>query len=181
MERIVRNCSRNGETIEIEQNIYEEIKKVLDYLKKLNIEYRIEYHPPLATIDEVLNYWGEMDSVHCKNLFFRNHKGRRHYLVLIECRKELNIAALEKMLKQGKLTFASPKRMERYLGVTGGSVSPFGLLNDEERHVKLFIDKELKSADKISFHPNDNRASVTIRYSDFIKFLEERGNEYEYI
>jgi Ala-tRNA(Pro) deacylase len=119
--------------------------------------------------------------MHCKNLFFRNHKGNRHYLVIIKDTTPFSIKSLEKKLKQGKLTFGSEKRLVKYLGVRPGSVSPFGLVNDEDHHVYLFLDKQLQTADKISFHPNDNTASLVISYTDFIKYLNASGNGYEFI
>ena len=143
----------------------------MDFLAANGIEYEIYEHPPLDTIEIALKYWKDIDAMHCKNLFFRNHKGNRHYLVIIKDTTPFDIHSLEKQLKQGKLTFGSEKRLEKYLGVKPGSVSPFGLLNDTEHHVHLFLDKQLKNADKISFHPNDNTASVVIRYEDFLKFL----------
>ncbi len=155
--------------------------KVLTFLKENDIPYAIYEHPPLDTIEIALHYWKDIDAMHCKNLFFRNHKGNRHYLVIIKDTTPFNIHSLEKQLKQGKLTFASEKRLEKYLGVKPGSVSPFGLMNDMEHHVHLFLDNQLQSAHKISFHPNDNTASVVIRYTDFIRFLKLMGNSFEFI
>jgi Ala-tRNA(Pro) deacylase len=71
--------------------------------------------------------------------------------------------------------------MDKYLGVEAGSVSPFGLINDSENHVHLFLDKNLKDSEKISFHPNINTASVVIAFSDFRKYLEWVGNSYEFL
>ena len=156
-------------------------KKVLEVLKTLDIEFDIYEHPPLPTIEDAVKYWKEITSTHCKNIFFRNHKGNRHYLVVIDHRATLAIHDLEKRLKQGKLSFASIKRLQRYLGLEPGSVSPFGLINDTENHVHLFLDKNLKSAQKISFHPNDNTASVVIDFNDFMKYLNWTGNTYEFI
>jgi Ala-tRNA(Pro) deacylase len=101
--------------------------------------------------------------------------------VISDHRYQLDIHDLEKRLKQGKLTFASPKRMMKYLGTEPGSVSLFGLINDEEDHVHLFIDENLKQADKISFHPNINTASLVISVEDMMKFLEWSGNSYEFL
>ncbi|MFO7934836.1 MAG: prolyl-tRNA synthetase associated domain-containing protein [Bacteroidales bacterium] len=156
-------------------------EKVLRLLEELQIPYELHEHPPVATVEEALPYWKKIDATHCKNLFFRNHKGNRHYLVILKHDRQLNIRDLEKRLKQGKITFASPRRMERYLGVPGGSVSLFGLVNDKENHVHLFLDAGLKPASRISFHPNDNTATVVISYSSFMKFLEWSGNTYEFI
>src|SRR5690554_4408704 len=79
------------------------IEKVLQYLTNLHIDYNVWYHPPLPTIEEALEYWKDMPGTHCKNLFFRNHKGNRHYLVIFECHKELDVKNLEQKLKQGKI------------------------------------------------------------------------------
>ena len=62
-----------------------------------------------------------------------------------------------------------------------GSVSPFGLLNDEEHHVYVFLDENLKQAEKLSFHPNDNRASLAVKTEDFVRYMETVGNGYEWI
>ena len=150
-------------------------------LKDLNINFDYYGHPPVATIEEARKYWKDIESTHCKNLFFRNHKGDRHYLVIIEHSKDLLIRDLEKRLKQGKLSFASDQRMHKYLGLMPGSVSPFGLINDTEKHVHLFLDESLKTSAKISFHPCINTASLIIAYNDFERFLKWTGNNYEYL
>ena len=150
-------------------------------LSELDIKYELYEHPPVPTVEDALPYWDKIDATHCKNLFFRNHKGNRHYLVILKHNRKLNIRDLEQRLKQGKISFASPQRMERYLGLSGGSVSVFGLINDEENHVHLFLDDGLMSADKISFHPNENNATVVISDQSFIKFLDWSGNSYEFI
>ena len=181
------------------------IDKVHKFLEDNGIEYVTHRHPPLPTIELALEYWKEIDSTHCKNLFFRNHKGNRHYLVVFECHKELGIHSLEKSLKQGKLSFASQERMERCLGLLPGSVSPFGLINDmnlvqetadglqpcegvsakelfENGHrVKLFLDADLQAAERLSFHPCDNTASTVVSNEGFRRFLEIWGGEYEWI
>jgi Ala-tRNA(Pro) deacylase len=156
-------------------------KKVFQTLDWLGISYEVHEHPPLPTIEEAVKYWGNIEATHCKNIFFRNHKGNRHYLVVIDHRQDLAIHDLEKRLKQGKLSFASPERMQKYLGLTPGSVSPFGLINDTGNHVYLFLDENLKTATKISFHPNINTATVVLAFDDFLKFLDASGNCYEFI
>lgn len=150
-------------------------------LEKLEIQFEYHEHPPLATIEDAKIHWREYNSGRCKNIFFRNHKGDRHYLVILEHLRQLNIRDLEKRLKQGKLTFASDQRLKKYLGVEPGSVSPFGFLNDHEKHVHLFIDEKLNEFDRLTFHPNINTASLVISKSDFLRFLEHTGNSYEFI
>jgi Ala-tRNA(Pro) deacylase len=128
-----------------------------------------------------MEVWKDIDSTHCKNLFFRNHKGNRHYLVILESNHTLDIRDLEQRLKQGKISFASQKRLSKYLGVTAGSVSPFGLINDPENHVHVFLDQQLLNSTKISFHPNVNTASVVIDFRDFRRYLDYTGNTYEFL
>jgi Ala-tRNA(Pro) deacylase len=156
-------------------------EKVLQVLESLGIPYEIHEHPPVPTVEEALPYWDRIDATHCKNLFFRNHKGNRHYLVILRHDRQLNIRDLEQRLKQGKISFASPHRMEKYLGLTAGSVSVFGLINDRDRHVHLFLDAALQSARKISFHPNENTATLVLSFASFLKFLDWSGNSYEFI
>lgn len=156
-------------------------EKVIEVLENLSIAYEIYEHPPVPTVEAALPYWEKIDATHCKNLFFRNHKGNRHYLVILKHEQQLKIRDLEIRLKQGKISFASPGRMDKYLGLSGGSVSVFGLINDEKDHVHLFLDAGLLSAEKISFHPNDNSATLVISFDSFMKFLDWSGNSYEFI
>lgn len=154
---------------------------VREFLDRHKIRYDIYHHPASPTIEEAKAHWREDGSKHCKNLFFRNHKGDRHYLVCFDCDRSLAIHDLEHRLRQGKLTFASPQRMERYLGLEPGSVSPFGLINDAEHHVHLFLDRHLQTCDSLSFHPNDCRATVVISRPEFERYLSLVGNTYEYL
>ena len=150
-------------------------------LNELDIAFAYYEHPAAPTIEEAKKYWVDLVATHCKNIFFRNHKGNKHYLVILEHTRDLAIHDLEKRLKQGKLSFASPKRMMKYLGLTPGSVSPFGLINDTENHTHVFLDENLRKSESISFHPNINTASLVISFEDFERFLNWTGNSYEYI
>ncbi|NLJ43689.1 MAG: prolyl-tRNA synthetase associated domain-containing protein [Bacteroidales bacterium] len=155
--------------------------ELYQFFEKLGISFEYHEHPPLATIEDAKIHWKDYDSGRCKNIFFRNHKGDRHYLVILEHLRQLDIHDLEKRLRQGKLTFASDQRMKKYLGVEPGSVSPFGLINDRDNHVHLFIDEKLKEFERLAFHPNVNTASLIISSADFLKFLDNTGNTYEFI
>lgn len=156
-------------------------KQLYMLLDELDIQYHYREHPPVNTIEEARKYWKDYDAGRCKNIFLRNHKGNKHYLVILEHLRKLNMKDLEYRLKQGKLTFASEKRLMKYLGLKPGSVSPFGLVNDKDKHVHLFIDEKLLDYDSLSFHPNDNTASLIISARDFIRFLKHQGNTYEFL
>ena len=156
-------------------------QKVFDYFASHGIEYTTYSHPEAPTIEIAQQYWHNDGSKHCKNLFFRNHKGNRHYLVCFDCDQSLAIRDLEQRLRQGKLSFASEQRMEKYLGLRPGSVSPFGLINDEENHTHLFLDHNLQNAESLSFHPNDSRGTVVISKEEFLRYLDAVGNSWEFI
>ena len=156
-------------------------QRVFAFLAAHDIEYSVYEHPEAPTIEIARQYWHADGSKHCKNLCFRHHKGNRHYLVVFDSEQSMAIHDLEHRLRQGKLSFASEQRMERWLGLRPGSVSPFGLVNDEENHVHLFLDANLLKYPSLSFHPNDNTATVVISQEMFQKYLEAVGNSYEYI
>lgn len=155
--------------------------KLYELLKQLSIEFDYYEHPPVPTVEEAKKYWIDVAATHCKNLFFRNHKGNKHYLVVLEHTRQMDIRSIEQLLKQGKLSFASPERLMKYLGVQPGSVTPLALTNDTENHVKLFLDENLKKSEHISFHPCINTASIVLKYDDFIRFVEYVGNDYEFL
>ncbi len=154
---------------------------VYETLQKLGIPFDYYEHPPVPTVKEAMIYWKDIEAAHCKNLFFRNHKGNRHFLVLLEFYQNLDIKNLEAKLKQGKISFASDERLMKYLGLKAGSVSPFGLINDKKHEVIVFIDENLQKTTKISFHPNINTASLVVSFEDFIRYLGTVGNSYTFL
>jgi Ala-tRNA(Pro) deacylase len=150
-------------------------------LDELGIGYTRYEHPPIASAEAGEQYWSGIDAAHCKNLFMRNQKGTKHYLVILDYRKRANLRAVADQIGDGKLSFGSPERLIKYLGVEPGSVSPFGLIHDAERAVRIVIDRDLKAAEKISFHPNINTATIVLRFADFQRFLEACGNPVQYV
>ncbi len=151
-------------------------RKVLDALEGLGIPYIRHEHPPVATVEEAEKHWAGLQGTHCKNLFLRNYKGNRHYLVIAPVTRGIDLKRLNTMLGEDRLSFASTERLRRWLGLEPGSVSPFGLVNDETRHVQVVCDETLKSSATLGFHPNVNTATLEIAFADFEKFLASRGN-----
>ena len=150
-------------------------------LAELEIPFLRYEHPPVATVDEARAHWGGIEAMHFKNLFLRNQKGDRHYLAIIEHAKNLDLKNLATQMGDGKLSFASPERLMKHLGLTPGSVSPFGLINDAAHAVRVFLDAEIKSATRVSFHPNINTATLVISSGDFARFLEASGHAVRYV
>ena len=156
-------------------------RAVLDRLSSLGIAYERYEHPPVPTVDEAAKHWAGIDAAHGKNLFLRNQKGNRHYLVIMAYTKRADLRAVAAQIGDGKLSFASPERLMTCLGVTPGAVSPAGLINDREHQVRVFLDRDLKDAARISFHPNVNTATLTVAFADFERLLADCGNAVRYL
>lgn len=154
---------------------------VVARLNELGIAFERHEHPPVATVEEASQHWAAIEATHCKNLFLRNQKGDRHYLFILVHSKKADLRAVADQIGDGKLSFASPERLMTHLGLTPGSVSPFGLINDRARAVRVVIDRELQADDRLSFHPNINTATLVVSTADFTRFLDACGNSVKYI
>lgn len=159
----------------------DEERQVRDRLDALGIIYERHEHPPVATAAEADEHWAGIDAAHCKNLFLRNQKGDRHYLVVVAHTKRADLRAVASQIGDGKLSFASPERLMKYFCVAPGSVSPFGFIHDREHHVRLFLDRDLRSARRISFHPNVNTVTLVLAFADFERFLSSCGTPVAYV
>jgi len=145
-------------------------------LDALGISYERHEHPAVFTAADASQFWDPIPGVQCKNLFLRNKKGDRHYLVVVEIGKRVDLKDLVRTVADDRLSFGSAERLMAELGLTPGSVSPFGLLNDADGSVRVLIDQDLKGADRLTFHPNINTASVVVSWADLERFLATRAN-----
>jgi Ala-tRNA(Pro) deacylase len=145
-------------------------------LDALGIRYERYEHPPVFNAEEAAVHWGPIGGTQCKNLFLRNKKGDRHYLVVLEISKRADLKEIVKLVGDDRLSFGSPDRLMAKLGLTPGSVSPFGLIHDAAGSVRVLIDQDLKGAERLIFHPNINTASVVVSWADLEKFLATRTN-----
>ena len=106
-------------------------------LDALGVAYELTEHPAVFTIAE-REQWGRTGGgTVCKNLFLRDAKGRRHFLVVIpgDCRADLK--SIETQLGSTRPSFASAVRLQRYLGLIGGEVTPLGIINDPDAAVEV--------------------------------------------
>ncbi len=161
--------------------ITQEEQKVYDVLEMLEIQYARYEHKPIYTIKEANELDIFIAGKHCKNLFLRNRKGNVHFLVILDEAKKVDLKLLTNQLGCKSLSFASKERLDRYLGLKPGAVSPFGLINDTQRSVEVLIDEELVGVNRICFHPNVNTTTISITYQDFQKFIKWTGNKFTYI
>lgn len=149
-------------------------------LSELGINYEYYESPRDFSNEDDGSFWNKINATRCKNLFLRNHKGDKHFLIIADYYKPVDIKLLEQKFKKGKISFASQKRIDKYLKSPIGAISVFSLLNDTDNHVHLFIDENLKNSTKLTFLPNALNAILAIDYKDFIKIVEHSGNNYEF-
>ncbi len=156
-------------------------QKLYGVLDQLGIKYNRYEHPPVYTVEEAKQYWQDIQGAHAKNLFLRNNKGNRHFLVVLEQSKSADLKDLSAKLAAGKLSFASERRLQEHLGLETGAVSPFGIINDDKKAVTLVIDRALQKQEYVNFHPNVNTATINLTFKDFEKFLKHCGNQIIYL
>ncbi|MGE4054346.1 MAG: prolyl-tRNA synthetase associated domain-containing protein [Vicinamibacterales bacterium] len=154
-----------------------EEQPVCERLGRLGIPFERFEHPPAARVEDAQPNWAGIEAMHCKNLFLRNQKGSRHYLLITVATKRVDLRAVAAAIGDGKLSFGSPERLKTCLGVTPGSVSPFGLIHDTERQVRVYLDRDLGQLPRISFHPNINTLTYVLAFDDFQAFLKDCGSE----
>lgn len=146
-------------------------KKVYDALDKMKIKYEVVEHEPVYTMEDMDRLGLTKKGTLCKNLFLRDSKGKRHFLVTADENTKIDLKNLGRQLGAGNLSFASEERLEKYLGLKQGSVTPFGLMNDTDHAVEFFIDKSLSRCKSLGIHPLENTATVFLSYKDLDKFL----------
>lgn len=151
-------------------------QKVYEALEALGIPYEKYEHPPVFTGEAAAEHWGPIPATQVKNLFLRNKKGDRQYLVILEIGKLADLRQLVKTIGDDRFSFGSPERLMATLGVAPGSVSPFGLLHEGSTDVRVIVDRDLRRVERLIFHPNLNTLSVTISVLDFERFLATRPN-----
>lgn len=154
--------------------------KVLEVLKEMNIDYEIITHPAAYTTEEADEYVKDREGVFSKTLLLSDKKNKNFYLVIIDDRKRLDIKKLSTLVGQ-RLHFAKEEDLMKKMSLKPGSVSLFGLLNNKEKDIKIFIDKEAVEENNINFHPNVNTATIFISINDMFKFLNNLNFEYQII
>lgn len=150
---------------------------LLAFLDELGIEATTEDHAPVYTVEESKTVRDEDHGGHTKNLFLKDKKGR-HFLLTVGQDAVVDLKRIHTVIgASGRVSFGKPEQMMEYLGVTPGSVTAFGVINDDENAVTLIFDKALMEHDVIHAHPLSNGATTTIRRDDMIRFVEATGHE----
>jgi Ala-tRNA(Pro) deacylase len=155
----------------------ERVQALFRVLAELDVAYECHEHEAAFTVPQAEAIYGHLPGGHSKNLFLRNKRGDRHYLVVVEASRRVDLKGLRQVLDESTLSFASPERLLAHLGLTPGAVSPLGLIHDRERAVTVILDSDLLRHERLNFHPNVNTATLTLSREDFLRFLARCGNE----
>ncbi len=148
---------------------------LLARLAELGIATRTVEHPPVFTVEEARRYRGDLPGTHTKSLFLRDKKGAMWMVVCLESRA-LDLKDLAQRLGAKHLSFGSPERLMRHLGVIPGAVSPLAVVNDMERVVQVVLDREVLARDPVNLHPLDNAKTTALSAADLLRFLEAEGH-----
>lgn len=156
-------------------------KEVLNLLENMNISYDVIEHPAVFTIEEMdklnIDYKNEI----VKNLFVRDDKKKRYFLIVLLKNKRVDLKEIKKVVNSRALSFASEEDLSKYMKLSKGSVTPFGILNDIDCKVEVVFDKDILLFERIGVHPNDNRATVWISPKDLEGVIQSHGNNVLYI
>ncbi len=146
------------------------------WLLSNGIEYHRFDHPPVYTCEEAARLTPEMPGAKAKNLFLRDRRARRHFLLMLEAEQQVDLRELGRRLEAPGLGFASPERLHRYLKVEPGAVSLLALVNDRDREVELVMDQDLSLSQHFQCHPLVNTATLILDRQNILQFLDHTGH-----
>jgi Ala-tRNA(Pro) deacylase len=150
---------------------------IFEFLTKHGIVYERHDHPPVFTCEEAERLVPPVAGAKTKNLFLRDKKGRRHFLILVGYDKTVDLRGMASVLGLNRLTLASPERLRKYLGVDPGAVTILGVANDAEGGVEVIIDEDLWSSEAFRCHPLVNTSTLVISKEGLERFLDVTGHQ----
>ncbi|HID91744.1 TPA: prolyl-tRNA synthetase associated domain-containing protein [Candidatus Peregrinibacteria bacterium] len=158
-------------------------KQLYTYLENLNISFEKHEHEAFPTCEASGTYYTEKNmGKDCKSIFMRNRKGKKHYLIVLPANKKIDVLFLAEFLEEHpKMSFASDERLEKYLGLKAGSVTPFSLLHENAKEVIVVFDSDIFSEETIHFHPLRNTATLHLSTLDFKQYVESLEQKIKFI
>ena len=153
-------------------------QEIYDYIKSKNIWYEITEHPPVYNMEELAEVDLPYPEYDAKNLFVRDDKKVNYYLITVKNNKRVDLKNFKEKHNTRKLSFANADSLMDIMNLKAGSVSPLGLLNDKEKKVIFFLDKDfIKDKAIIGIHPNENTATIWLKTNELINIIKKHGNE----
>lgn len=156
-------------------------QEVYNELSKMGIDYEVVNHPPAETTELADEFIEGKEGIRSKTMFMSDKKKKNFYLFILDDSKRLDIKKIAELIGEKTLRLGNEENLKEKMNLKFGTVSPFGLLNNNEKDIKVYIDKELLSENIITFHPNENDATVFIKMEDMFKFFDKLEYKYELI
>lgn len=156
-------------------------EQVFKELEKMGIEYEVVNHPPAFTTQEADAYIEGKEGVRSKTMFMSDKKKRNFYLLILDDSKRLDIKKIGEQINEKSLRLGNEENLKSKMNLQFGAVSPFGLLNNKEKDIKVYVDKEILNEKIITFHPNENDVTIFIKINDMFKFFDNLNYKYELI
>jgi len=154
------------------------MQDIYEFLEQHSIAYEQHDHPPLMTTMDAQKWTPHLPGTSTKNLFLRDKKGMRHFLVVVRDSKQVALKNLSAAIGSSRLSFGSPERLKKYLNILPGSVSLLALSQDQEKHVEVLLDQEIWQAESLQCHPLVNTRTLIISHAGVEKFLEVCGHSF---
>ena len=153
--------------------------KVANKLQELGITFDVVEHPPAFTTEQADSYIEDMEGVRTKSMFLTNRKKTQYYLLIMDDKKRLDMDDFKVQVGADRIRMASLDSLAEKMNLPAGTVSPFGLLNNEEKDIQVYFDKEIINEERMTFHPNTNEKTIFISTQDLFKFLQDLGYSYQ--
>ncbi len=157
------------------------MQEFYNFLEANDVAYDRHDHPAVYTVEESDRLVPKLPGAKTKNLFLRDDKGKRHFLVMVPSEKQVNLKGLTGEIGIKRISFASPQRLQKYLGLEPGAVSPMAVYNDKGHDVEVFFDQALWDSDAFQFHPLVNTSTIVISRDNMERFLNATGHTYQII
>ena len=154
-------------------------QQVANKLHELGITFDVVEHPPAFTTEQADSYIEGMEGVRTKSMFLTNKKKTQYYLLIMDDKKRLDMDDFKVQVGADRIRMASLDSLAEKMNLPAGTVSPFGLLNNEEKDIQVYFDKEIIGEERMSFHPNTNEKTIFVSTTDLFKFLEDLGYSYQ--
>ncbi|WP_314366028.1 prolyl-tRNA synthetase associated domain-containing protein [uncultured Streptococcus sp.] len=154
-------------------------QQVANKLHELGITFDVVEHPPAFTTEQADSYIEGMEGVRTKSMFLTNKKKTQYYLLIMDDKKSLDMDLFKELVSANRIRMASLDSLAEKMSLSAGTVSPFGLLNNEERDIQVYFDKEIFDEERMTFHPNTNEKTIFVSTRDLFKFLQDLGYSYQ--
>ena len=154
-------------------------QQVANKLQELGITFDVVEHPPVFTTEQADAFIEGIEGVRTKSMFLTNKKKIQYYLLIMDDQKSLDMDLFKDLVSANRIRMASADSLFEKMELPPGTVSPFGLLNNPERDIQVYFDKDIVTEDIMTFHPNTNEKTIFVATQDLFKFLAHLGYDYQ--